>query len=119
MSARIFTRRKFLWATGIVGTGLVVGFSLKGTGPYPVTREKDGWIANAFVQITPDNVIRFYCPRDEMGQGVSTGLATLIGEELDVAPSRFVVEFAGVHVVDFSDLLRKIGGEPIVLFDQC
>ena len=32
-----------------------------------------------------------------MGQGVTTGLATLIGEELDVAPAALRVEFAAVH----------------------
>ena len=52
---------------------------------------------NAFLELAPDNVIRFYCPRDEMGQGVTTGLATLIGEELDIAPAALRVEFAAVH----------------------
>lgn len=93
----ILTRRKFLWTTGIVGAGLVVGFSMRRPSPFPIAAEKDGWVANAFLQITPDNLVRFYCPRDEMGQGVSTGLATLIGEELDVAPGDMLVEFAGVH----------------------
>ena len=32
-----------------------------------------------------------------MGQGVTTGLATLVGEELDVAPAALRVEFAAVH----------------------
>ena len=52
---------------------------------------------NAFLELAPDNAIRFYCARDEMGQGVTTVLATLIGEELDVAPSALRVEFAAVH----------------------
>ncbi|MEM7406610.1 MAG: molybdopterin cofactor-binding domain-containing protein [Pseudomonadota bacterium] len=97
MSALKLSRRKFLLATGITGAGLVVGIALQPTPPLPIGRKANGFIANAFLQITPDNVFRFYCPRDEMGQGITTGLTTLIGEELDVAPGSFEVEFAAVH----------------------
>ncbi|NKC11389.1 MAG: molybdopterin-dependent oxidoreductase [Gammaproteobacteria bacterium] len=102
MSALELTRRKFLWTAGIVGAGLVVGYSMTGTRPLPIGRESGGLIPSAFLQITPDNIIRFYCPRDEMGQGVTTGLATLIGEELDVHPADLKIELAGVHA-DYSN----------------
>ena len=92
------SRRNFLIGAGVVGGGLVVGFSMRGGPGAPPLRAMEGAYApNAFLQIGPDNVMRFYCARDEMGQGVTTGLATLIGEELDVDPARFVVELAGVH----------------------
>ena len=98
MSAFKLTRRKFLWTGGIVGAGLVIGVSLTGgSGAWPIRRESGDIVPSAFLQITPDNQIVFYCPRDEMGQGVTTGLATLIGEELDVTPASMVVEFAGAH----------------------
>ena len=99
MNTLNISRRSFLKSSGIVGGGLIVGFSLSGCGrsPLPIETEADGFSANAFLQITPDNTIRFYCPRDEMGQGVTTGLATLVGEELDVDPAAFDVVFAGVH----------------------
>lgn len=93
------SRRKFLKSAGIAGGGLIVGFSLGGCGPGrpPITPTADAFAADAFLQITSDDVVRFYCPRDEMGQGVTTGLATLIGEELDVAPWRMDIVFAGPH----------------------
>ena len=93
------SRRQFLKTSGVVGGGLVVGFSLSGcsAGPVPVTPLEGAFVPNAFLQITPDNQVVFYCPRDEMGQGVSTGLATLLGEELDIAPWAFDVRWAGVH----------------------
>ena len=98
MSALKLTRRKFLWTGGIVGAGLVVGVSLTGgSATWPIRRESGSVVPSAFLQITPDNQVIFYCPRDEMGQGVTTGLATLIGEELDVTPASMVVEFGGVH----------------------
>ena len=99
MSTVNFSRRQFLRNSGIVGGGLVIGFTLSGcsTATLPIPPQEGGFIPNAFVQITPHNDIHFYCPRDEMGQGVMTGLCTLVGEELDVDPNRFIPGFAGVH----------------------
>ena len=93
------SRRRFLKTSGVAGGGLVVGFTLTGcsSSAPPVVRFEGDFVPNAFLQITPENHVRFYCPRDEMGQGVSTGLATLIGEELDVAPWEMEILWAGVH----------------------
>lgn len=93
------SRRKFLKLAGITGGGLVVGFSLTRCGAKMSALEQtEGTLTpNAFLQITSSNVVRFYCPRDEMGQGVTTGLTTLIAEELDVAPKHIHVELANVH----------------------
>ncbi len=92
------SRRTLLAGTAVVGGGLVIGLSMRGgRTPLPIDAEAGGWIPNAFLQVTPDNVVRFYCPRDEMGQGVTTGLTTLIAEELDVDPHAVVVELAMAH----------------------
>lgn len=93
------SRRKFLQASGIVGGGLVMGFSLSGCsgGPLPMDVVEGGFVPNAFVQLLPDNSIKFYCARDEMGQGVTTGLSTLVGEELDYNPLDMEILFPGVH----------------------
>ena len=99
MRAMNISRRQFLKSTGIVGGGLVIGFSLSGcsSSVLPIAPLEGGFVPNAFLQLGADNSIRFYCPRDEMGQGVMTGLLTLIAEELDVAPHHFDLDFAGVH----------------------
>ena len=93
------SRRRFLKTSGVVGGGLVFGFTLAGcsSSTPPIARLEGDFVPNAFLQITADNHVRFYCPRDEMGQGVSTGLATLVGEELDVAPWEMEILWAGVH----------------------
>ena len=93
------SRRSFLRAAGIAGGGLVVGFALPGcgSGPLPTRALAGAFSPNAFLQITPDNAVRFYCPRAEMGQGVTTGLATLVAEELDIAPWSIQVELASAH----------------------
>lgn len=95
----MMSRRKFLQSTGLVGGGLVVGFGLGGCSSslLPLDIEEGAYNSNAFIQITPDNLVRFYCPRDEMGQGVTTGLGTLISEELDVSPADLDIAFAGAH----------------------
>jgi isoquinoline 1-oxidoreductase beta subunit len=44
--------------------------------------------------INPDGTVKLSSPFVEGGQGINTGLAQIVGEELDVNPSRFVVECA-------------------------
>ena len=99
MSAIELSRRGFLRTTGAAGGGLVIGFSLAGCAgsASPISGEAGSLVPNAFLEITPGNIIRFFCPRDEMGQGVTTGLTTLIAEELDVDPRHIQIELAGPH----------------------
>ncbi|MBX2881263.1 MAG: xanthine dehydrogenase family protein molybdopterin-binding subunit [Granulosicoccus sp.] len=93
------SRRRFLRNSAIASGGLVVGFSLTGCtgGSIPISRREGDFVPNAFIQITADNAVKFYCPRDEMGQGVMSGLATLVAEELDLDPYALELMFAGVH----------------------
>lgn len=97
MNSINLSRRKFLQAAGVVGGGLIVGFSMTGCSSEvpPVTKLAGGFVPDAFIQITPDNKVRFYCPRAELGQGVTTGLGTLVGEELDVNPAALNIMLVG------------------------
>ncbi|NBU25812.1 MAG: xanthine dehydrogenase family protein molybdopterin-binding subunit [Gammaproteobacteria bacterium] len=81
-------RRTFLLA-GLGGVGaLVVGWAvlpaptrLRGKAPLPL---KDGELAfNGWVKIGADDAVTVIVPRCEMGQGVHTGLAMMLAEELD------------------------------------
>jgi isoquinoline 1-oxidoreductase beta subunit len=54
------------------------------------------WEANAFVRIAADNTVTVIAKHLEMGQGVYTGLATLVAEELDADWSQIRVEGAPV-----------------------
>ena len=95
------SRRTFLKSAGFASGGLVVGFSLSGCGSTeianPISRVEGGFFPNAFIQITKDNKVRFYCPRDEMGQGITTGLSSLIAEELDVSIGEIDIRFGPAH----------------------
>ena len=98
MSGIKLTRRGFLKTAGVVGGGLVIGYYALRDTSLPELQKIDGAMqASAFLQITPDNQIVFYMPRDEMGQGAYMGLTTLVAEELDVPLEDIKVEFAGVH----------------------
>lgn len=55
---------------------------------------KPGTRVPAFLGIRGDGTIRFLSPFVEGGQGIATGMAQIVGEELDVHPPRFVVECA-------------------------
>jgi CO/xanthine dehydrogenase Mo-binding subunit len=90
------TRRKLLVGTGVVGGGLIIGVSLSGKGPLPQT-VANSFQPNAWLQLSADGEIVFQLDKAEMGQGVYTALTTIIGEELDVDPTRIRVEMAGVH----------------------
>lgn len=48
----------------------------------------------AFLELRPDGQVRLLSPFVEGGQGINTGIAQIVGEELDVHPSRFLVECA-------------------------
>lgn len=55
---------------------------------------KPGTRVAAFLEIRPDSSVRLLSPFVEGGQGINTGLAQTIGEELDLDPVRFAVECA-------------------------
>ncbi len=88
-------RRHFLIAGAVVGAGLYVGIRVAehrfgksaGTG--------DTLQPNAFVRVAPDDTVTVIIGKAEMGQGIYTGLAMALAEELDVDPNRVRVEFAG------------------------
>ncbi|SFL75942.1 xanthine dehydrogenase family protein molybdopterin-binding subunit [Methylobacterium pseudosasicola] len=55
---------------------------------------KPGTRVAAFLEIRPNGDVRLLSPFVEGGQGINTGLAQTIGEELDLDPARFAVECA-------------------------
>ncbi|MFT7211480.1 MAG: isoquinoline 1-oxidoreductase beta subunit [Granulosicoccus sp.] len=93
------TRRAFLKSTAALGGSLIIGFNAGGAlaataaGPAPI----ESIDINAFVKIAPDGIVTVIVKHFEMGQGTSTGLSTLVAEELDVAWDQVQVEFAPSH----------------------
>lgn len=104
-------RREFLKNSMTLGSGLVIGFYLPVKGvmaqqpPAP-----QNFPPNAFVRIAPDNTVTVNSKHTEMGQGVYTGLATMIAEELDADWSQMHVEAAPVNAALYMHLMLGIQG---------
>jgi len=83
----VIRRRSLLQLSAVAGGGLLAGFCLS------VTMRRANAQAvvlqpNAFVRITPDNIVTVIVGHTEMGQGVTTALPMLVAEELDADWSR-------------------------------
>jgi isoquinoline 1-oxidoreductase beta subunit len=65
---------------------------------------------NAFLRIGTDGMVTVVSKHLEMGQGVYTGLATLVAEELDADWSRVTVEGAPADAKRYSNLFWKAQG---------
>ncbi len=86
-----FTRREFLQATAVAGTGLVIGFTLPSCARPP---EGPPLEPNAWLRIGTDESVLVIVDRSEMGQGVATSLPMLLAEELEADWSKIRIEFA-------------------------
>ncbi|HEV8022485.1 MAG TPA: molybdopterin cofactor-binding domain-containing protein [Candidatus Lustribacter sp.] len=84
------TRRSdFIRLTAALGAGL--GFELA----LPAGAQTAAPFApNAFVRIAPDETVTVVVNMSEMGQGVATGLPTILADELDAALDRIRYTFA-------------------------
>ena len=100
------SRRDFIKA----GAGLTLGVYLA-----PVLAMADGkeqpaavFAPNAFVRIGTDNIVTVISKHTEMGQGVYTGLATLVAEELDASWTQVRIEGAPADTKRYANLFLSI-----------
>ncbi|WP_172330564.1 xanthine dehydrogenase family protein molybdopterin-binding subunit [Mangrovicoccus sp. HB161399] len=82
------TRRGFLKAAG--AGALVIGMGPKGL----MAQGDDGGMLTPFVRVDPDGTVTAIVKHFEMGQGTTTGLTTLIAEEMGVPMEAMKAEFA-------------------------
>jgi len=97
-TAPLLSRRVFLQSAG--AAGLTIGFGwLAPNGAHAALPGAEGAAAgplapNAFIRIGTDNLVTVICKHHEMGQGNTTGLASLVAEELDADWSLVRTEYA-------------------------
>lgn len=102
------TRRSFLAGAGAIGAGLIVG--LRPDGRMAVAAEGATSQINPFVRIMPDGTVQVVIKHFEMGQGTTTGLATLVAEELDAAWDHVTIDFAPADAERYMNLFFKAQG---------
>ena len=119
------SRREFLKVSAIASGGLLLNFSFpKSMDARAMAETANASVTlNAYVHITPDNVVTITSKNPEIGQGVKTMLPMLIAEELDVDwqqvrieqavfnPAIFGRQFAGGSLATPQnwDPMRRIG----------
>ncbi|MBK6286378.1 MAG: xanthine dehydrogenase family protein molybdopterin-binding subunit [Gammaproteobacteria bacterium] len=94
------SRRDFLRVVSLAGGGIALGIGLGGCAgePAPWPNARSGvFQPNAFLQLGSDGTLTLAIHKAEMGQGVMTGLATLVAEELAIDPRTLRFEFALPH----------------------
>ncbi|MFY9699686.1 MAG: xanthine dehydrogenase family protein molybdopterin-binding subunit [Rhodoplanes sp.] len=65
---------------------------------------------NVFIRIAPDNTVTLICKHFEMGQGVTTGLATLVAEELEAPWADMRFAFAPSNPALYKNLIFGVMG---------
>lgn len=108
------SRRSLLRGAGAVAGGLLLGFHLppngldaEAAGPPNLSPPAD---PNAFVRIGADNAVTVLVQFLDKGQGIATGMATLVAEEMDADWSQVRVEFAPADAGKYANLFIGVQG---------
>ena len=110
MVSRVFNRRDFIRLTGTFGAGLALAIDVPGCAPAGGPSAKE-FEPNAWVRIAPDDTVTVMLSKSEMGQGVATGLPTMLADELDASLEQVRIQFAP-PALQYTD--PKIGMGPIM-----
>ena len=113
-------RRTVLIGAAAIAGGVAVGYYYYRK-PFPNPLEADlgkgEATFNPYVKIGADNAITIIAPRAEMGQGVSTTLAAIVAEELDVSLDQVKVEHGPASYAYFNSGIMTEGG-PFAFFEE-
>ncbi|RUW69949.1 MULTISPECIES: xanthine dehydrogenase family protein molybdopterin-binding subunit [unclassified Mesorhizobium] len=113
-------RRTFLIGAAAVAGGVGVGYYYYRkpfANPLEDDLGKGEATFNPYVKIGADNTITIVAPRAEMGQGVSTTLAAMVAEELDVGLDQVKVEHGPASYAYYNAAILQEGG-PFAFFDE-
>src|ERR1700730_13991410 len=100
------SRRDLLKSSAAMGGALVIAtyFPLPALGadaPAPKLEPKP----NAFIRIAPDDTVTVIVKHLDKGQGIATGLSTIVAEELDADWAQMRAEFAPANAALYNNLL--------------
>ena len=92
MKTTRLSRRVFLKGAVVAGAGLTIGFDL--AGGRRALAQTEPFVPNAWIRITPDDIVTVIVGKSDMGQGVLTSMPMLIAEELEADWSKIRTEQA-------------------------
>jgi isoquinoline 1-oxidoreductase subunit beta len=95
------SRRTFIKIAAGTGVGLVIGLDL----PFASAAAVESFAPNPFVRVAPDNTVTVLVKHLDKGQGIATGLSTLVAEELDADWKQMRAEFAPADASKYNNLL--------------
>lgn len=102
------SRRSFLAIAGGAGVGLMIGLKAD---PATAANAAPGAIEfNPFVKVSPDGAVTVVVKHLDKGQGVATGLATIVAEEMDADWATIRTEFAPANPNLYANLAFKAQG---------
>ncbi|MCP5364400.1 MAG: xanthine dehydrogenase family protein molybdopterin-binding subunit [Hyphomicrobiales bacterium] len=104
------SRRTFLKLSVGAGAGLIIGAHLPTGGHANAARAVTQLRFTPFVQIAPDDTVTVIVKHLDMGQANTTGLATLVAEELDARADQMDVAFAPADAKTYKNLFFGIQG---------
>ncbi|MEM0952833.1 MAG: molybdopterin cofactor-binding domain-containing protein [Pseudomonadota bacterium] len=92
------SRRAFIKNVSVAGGALSLGFTLSGCSrsEFPRLNAAD-FQPDAYLRITPEGSVIAQIFKAEMGQGVTTGILSVLAEELEVDPASMGYEMAPPH----------------------
>jgi isoquinoline 1-oxidoreductase subunit beta len=87
-------RRALLKGGAVIAGAFVLGFQLPLGRGAPAKAAAQRFEPDAFIRIDRQGLVTLVMPQTEMGQGIYTGLAMVLAEELDVGADQVVLETA-------------------------
>ncbi len=99
MNTLVASRRSFLKVGAAAAGGLVIGLALPVRTRAAATAAPADTAINAYVRVATDGRVTLLVPKSEMGQGIYTGFAQVLAEELEVPLATVVIEAAPVAAV--------------------
>jgi isoquinoline 1-oxidoreductase beta subunit len=118
VETRLATRAEFVLLSGLVGAGLGLALTLPAAAQTVPVASDAPFQPNVWVRIAPDETITVLLNKSEMGQGVITGLPTILVDELDGAIGRVRTEFVQPdHAYDVPSLGEMLTGESTTIRD--
>src|SRR5215218_6258909 len=109
LNTKTASRRAFLGGAAATAGALVVGATI-GLPKMKALAAEGGGIdpgparPNAFVKVAPDNTVTVMIKHLDMGQGNTTGLATIVADELDADWSQIRTAFAPADAALYNNL---------------